>query len=165
MAPKIGDPAPNFALPRPDGQVVSLGDLRGRWTVLYFYPKDDTPGCTTEACEFTDRIDSFGNLDACVVGVNADTPQEHQAFIEKYGLGVDLLSDPEHHTLESYGVWGEQEWQGRRFMGVSRQTFLVDPQGRVAWHWPKVKAQGHAQEVRQKLEDLRREAGSRPANQ
>ena len=150
-----GARAPEFTLEDQDGARVSLGDLAGRWTVLYFYPKDDTPGCTTEACEFTEGIEAFEGLDAAVVGCSPDSPEKHRAFIAKHGLKVRLLSDPSHQVLERYGAWGEKNMYGRVTQGVIRSTVLIDPEGRVARHWPKVKAAGHAEAVRRALEELR----------
>jgi len=155
MSIEVGQPAPNFAVPNQNEKVVSLGDLRGKWVVLYFYPKDDTPGCTVEACEFTSGLEQFSNLEATVLGVSADNTQSHRDFIAKFDLKIDLLSDESTQMLDAYGVWGEQEWQDKKFMGISRETVLIDPKGNVAHHWPQVTAQGHADEVRAKLSELR----------
>lgn len=155
MSLKIGSNAPDFNLPDASGKATALKDFKGKWTVLYFYPKDDTPGCTTEACEFTSSIADFKNLDAQVVGVSPDKPEKHQAFIEKYKLAVTLLSDPGHKVMESYGAWGTKVSYGKETVGVIRSTTLIDPQGKVAFCWPKVNAKGHAAEVKAKLEALR----------
>ena len=154
-AVEVGDRAPSFELMDQDGERTTLDGLRGKWVVLYFYPKDDTPGCTTEACEFTDSIADFQNLDAVVLGCSPDSPEKHQKFIAKHDLQVRLLSDPEHQAMEAYGAWGEKKMYGRTFMGVIRSTTLIDPDGRVAAHWAKVKAKGHATKVRERLEQLR----------
>jgi peroxiredoxin Q/BCP len=151
---RVGGKAPAFELPDQDGVVVSLSSLHGSWVVLYFYPKDDTPGCTTEACEFSEGIEAFRDLDAVVLGCSADSPEKHRAFIAKHGLAVRLLSDRDHKVMEAYGAWGEKSMYGRTTMGVIRSTVLIDPDGRVAHHWPKVKAAGHAAEVREKLAEL-----------
>lgn len=151
---KIGAKAPTFNLVNQSEQKITLKDFSGRWLVLYFYPKDDTPGCTKEACEFTSHLKEFEKLDACVVGVSPDLPQKHQKFIAKHKLKFDLLSDPDHKTLARYGAWGEKSMYGRKYEGVIRSTFLVDPNGKIAFHWPKVKPAGHADEVRTKLADL-----------
>jgi peroxiredoxin Q/BCP len=152
---RVGAAAPAFELPDQDALVVSLSGLRGSWVVLYFYPKDDTPGCTTEACEFTEGIGAFRDLDAVVLGCSADSPEKHRAFIAKYDLAVRLLSDRDHAVMEAYGAWGEKSTYGRTTMGVIRSTVLIDPSGRVAHHWPSVKAAGHAEKVREKLAELR----------
>jgi peroxiredoxin Q/BCP len=153
---KIGATAPSFTLPDQDGQQVKLSRLTGKWVVLYFYPKDDTPGCTTEACEFTDGIQAFETLDAVVLGCSADTPESHRKFIAKHGLKVTLLSDADHAVMKTYGAWGEKSMYGRTILGVIRSTVLIDPQGNVAFHWPNVRAAGHAEQVREKLAELRK---------
>ncbi len=152
---KVGQKAPSFELPDQDGKRVSLDDLKGRWAVLYFYPKDNTPGCTTEACEFTEGIQAFKDLDAVVLGCSPDSPESHRKFIAKHDLRLRLLSDPEHEVMERYGAWGEKKMYGRTSQGVIRSTVVIDPEGRVAHHWPKVKAAGHADAVKRKLEELR----------
>jgi peroxiredoxin Q/BCP len=152
---RVGATAPAFSLPDQDGVPVPLSSLRGSWVVLYFYPKDDTPGCTTEACEFSEGIEAFRGLDAVVLGCSADSPEKHRAFIKEYDLAVRLLSDRDHAVMESYGAWGEKSMYGHTTMGVIRSTVLIDPDGRVAFHWPKIKAAGHAEKVREKLEELR----------
>ena len=152
---ETGKPAPDFTLPDQDGEPVRLVDLRGRWVVLYFYPKDDTPGCTIEACDFTAGIESFEGLEAVVLGCSPDSPESHRDFIAKHDLEVRLLSDPGHGVIESYGAWGEITFYGKTREGVVRSTVLIDPEGRVAHHWPKVRVQGHADEVRERLEELR----------
>lgn len=152
---QIGKPAPKFSLEDQDGTRVSLADYRGRWVVLYFYPKDDTPGCTTEACEFTEGIEAFEGLDAVVLGCSPDSPEKHRKFIAKYELKVRLLSDPDHRVMEAYGAWGEKSMYGKTTVGVIRSTVVIDPEGRVAHHWKKVSAKGHAAKVRERLEELR----------
>ena len=151
----VGKAAPTFSLPSQDDKVVKLGDFKGQWVVLYFYPKDMTGGCTTQACEFTAGIKGFDKLDAVILGCSPDSTESHRKFIAKEKLKVTLLSDPEHAALEKYGAWGEKSLYGRKFMGVIRSTVLIDPNGRVAFHWPKVKAAGHAEVVRTKLAELR----------
>jgi len=133
---------------------VRLSDLKGEWVVLYFYPRDDTPGCTTQACDFTASIKKFEKLEARVLGCSPDTPEKHRKFIAKHKLKVELLSDPEHKVLEKYGAWGEKTLYGKKSMGVIRSTVLIDPDGKVAEHWPKVRAKGHADAVREKLAEL-----------
>lgn len=153
-APTPGKKAPPFSLPDQDGDTVRLKDLRGRWVVLYFYPKDGTPGCTTEAKDFTSRAKAFEKAGAVVLGVSPDSPQRHSQFRDKHRLRVRLLSDPEANVLKSYGAWGWKQLYGRAFEGVIRSTFLIKPDGRIAASWPKVKVKGHAQEVLAKLQEL-----------
>jgi len=151
---EIGQPAPTFVLPDQDGLEVSLGTFRGHWVVLYFYPKDDTPGCTTEACEFTEGIETFGGLGAVVLGCSPDSPERHRKFIAKHRLEVRLLSDPDHAVMKAYGAWGEKNMYGKVSEGVVRLTVIIDPEGRVAHRWKRVSAKGHAEKVREKLEEL-----------
>jgi peroxiredoxin Q/BCP len=151
---QVGKKAPAFSLPDENGANVKLSDYAGNWVVLYFYPKDDTPGCTTEACDFTSGLAGFEDLDAVVLGCSADTPETHRKFIAKYKLKVKLLSDPEHKVMDAYGAWGEKNNYGKKTMGIIRSTVIIDPAGRVAHHYPKVKAAGHAEEVRDKLSEL-----------
>jgi peroxiredoxin Q/BCP len=150
----IGKKAPAFSLLNQHGKKVSLKDFAGKWLVLYFYPKDDTPGCTAEACQFTSDWKQFEKLSAHVVGVSPDSPESHTAFIEKFKLKVDLLSDPDHKALEAYGAWGEKNMYGKISMGVLRSTVLIDPKGKIVHHWQKVKADGHAKEVAETLAEL-----------
>jgi peroxiredoxin Q/BCP len=152
----VGKKAPAFTLPDQDGERVKLADYKGRWVVLYFYPKDDTPGCTTEACDFTDGLKDFEKLEADVLGCSPDSPESHKKFIAKFKLKVRLLSDPSHEAMESYGAWGEKVLYGRKSIGVIRSTAIIDPTGAVAHHWAKVKAAGHAEAVREKLKELRK---------
>jgi len=151
----VGKKAPAFTLPDQDGKPVKLSDYKGRWIVLYFYPKDDTPGCTTEACDFTDGLKDFEKLDAVILGCSPDPPERHRKFIEKYKLKVRLLSDVEHNVMQVYGAWGEKVLYGKKIIGVIRSTAIIDPQGNIAHHWPKVSATGHADAVKEKLKALR----------
>ena len=153
---EIGRAAPPFTLHDQDGVEVSLTALRGCWVVLYFYPKDDTPGCTTEACEFSEGIEAFRSLDAVVLGCSPDSPEQHRKFIAKHELGIRLLSDPDHEVLEAYGAWGEKNMYGKISVGVIRSTVIFDPEGRVAHHWKRAAAKGHALKVREKLEALQK---------
>jgi len=150
----LGKKAPAFTLQNERGINVKLADLKGQWVVLYFYPKDDTPGCTVEACEFTKGLSGFEKLDAVVLGCSPDAPDKHLKFIAKYKLKISLLSDPEHKVLEKYGAWGEKNLYGKITTGVIRSTVLIDPEGNVAHHWARVKAAGHADAVRAKLAAL-----------
>ena len=151
---QIGSKAPAFTLPDQNGETIKLTDLDGQWVVLYFYPKDDTPGCTKEACEFTDGLEAFEGMNAKVLGCSPDSPDKHQKFIDKYDLKLTLLSDPEKKVMTKYGAFGEKKSYGKTVQGVIRSTVLIDPQGKVAHHWRNVKAAGHADKVRQKLEEL-----------
>ncbi len=149
-----GDLAPQFCLPNEENVNICIGEFKGNWVVLYFYPKDNTPGCTTEACDFTASFDDFKNLDAIIVGISPDSPQKHVKFIKKYQLKHILLSDIEHEVLEKYGVWRNKTLYGNSFLGVIRSTFLIDPDGKLAKIWPKVKVKGHAEEVKEVLDKL-----------
>lgn len=142
-----GDKAPSFRLPDQDGNKVSLGDFKGEKVVVYFYPKDDTPGCTKEACQFNDNLRAFSRSGATVLGISPDGAESHRRFREKYGLALTLLSDPDHKVMESYGAWGEKSLYGKKSMGVIRSTFVVDKKGKVAKTWYSVKADGHAEKV------------------
>jgi peroxiredoxin Q/BCP len=148
---KEGDIAPEFKLETDKGETISLESLRGKTVVLYFYPKDDTPGCTTEACGFRDHLAAIEAGSAVVLGVSLDSVKSHQKFRDKYQLPFTLLSDPEHKTAEAYGVYGLKKFMGREYMGVERATFIIGPDGRLAKVWPKVKPKGHAEEVREWL--------------
>lgn len=142
-----GSEAPAFSLPRDGAGTVSLADFRGKKVVLYFYPKDDTSGCTTEAIEFTALLPEFEKADTTIIGLSPDSPASHDKFCRKHNLGVILASDEDKGVLSAYGVWGEKSMYGRKYMGVERTTVLVDREGKVARVWPKVKVKGHAEEV------------------
>jgi thioredoxin-dependent peroxiredoxin len=142
-----GKPAPDFELESDSGETVKLSDFRGRSVVLYFYPKDDTPGCTTEACEFRDAYDVFRERGAEILGVSPDDVGSHGKFKTKYELPFTLLADPEHEVAEKYGVWGERSSYGKTSMGITRSTFIIDPDGNVARAMLGIKPAGHASEV------------------
>lgn len=144
---KAGDKAPGFSLATDGGGKVSLKDLKGKKVVLYFYPKDDTSGCTTEACEFRDKWSAVKAAGAVVLGVSPDSPASHDKFKAKYKLPFTLLADPDHSVAESFGAWGEKSMYGRKYQGVLRSTFIIDEAGRIATVFPKVKPKGHAAEV------------------
>jgi thioredoxin-dependent peroxiredoxin len=146
-----GDEAPDFTLATGDGENVNLRSLRGKQVVLYFYPRDDTPGCTTEACSFRDLQPEFDKRDAAVFGVSADGLKAHQKFAHKYDLTFPLLSDPDHAVSEAYDSWGLKKFMGREYNGVRRNTFLIDRDGKIARVWEKVKPAGHPEEVLQAL--------------
>ncbi len=142
---EVGELAPDFTLPSDDGDDVTLSKLRGKKVVLYFYPKDDTPGCTTQACDFRDAAPSFAGVDAVVLGVSADTVASHRKFREKYDLNFPLLADESHEVAQTYGVWKEKSMYGRKLMGIERSTFLIDEKGEVERIWRNVKPKGHAE--------------------
>ncbi|MCS7067377.1 MAG: thioredoxin-dependent thiol peroxidase [Meiothermus sp.] len=156
--PNVGDPAPNFSLPDQEGNTHTLSNYRGRWVVLYFYPKDDTPGCTKEACNFRDEKGRLEELGAVVFGVSADPVESHRKFHGKYGLNFPLLSDPDQKTIRAYGAWGLKRFMGKEYEGVLRQTFLIDPEGRVAKIWETVRPDEHALEVADALVELKKQA-------
>ncbi|WP_427023201.1 peroxiredoxin [Aureimonas ureilytica] len=145
--PSVGQDCPDFELPDSDGALVSKATLKPRPFVLYFYPKDDTSGCTTEAIEFTGLIEEFAALGIEVLGVSPDSPAKHCRFRDKHGLKVRLLADEEKSLLQAFGVWAEKSMYGRKYMGVERTTALIGGDGKVAKVWEKVKAGGHAREV------------------
>jgi peroxiredoxin Q/BCP len=142
-----GQPAPDFTLPRDGGAEITLSDLRGAKVVLYFYPKDDTPGCTTEALDFTARLADFRAADTEVIGISKDSVKAHDKFCKKHGLGIILASDEAGQVCETYGVWAEKSMYGKTFMGIERTTLLIDGAGRIAQVWPRVSVKGHADEV------------------
>jgi thioredoxin-dependent peroxiredoxin len=142
-----GTQAPDFELATDAGERVRLSDLRGQPVVLYFYPKDDTPGCTTQACELRDNYAQLREHGAVVLGVSPDDEASHAKFRSKYSLPFSLLADPDHEVAEQYGVWGEREYRGRKYMGINRSTFVIDPDGRVVKAFYGVKPQGHAEKV------------------
>ncbi|SON56505.1 putative peroxiredoxin bcp [Hartmannibacter diazotrophicus] len=146
-APQTGQMAPDFLLPTADGTPVSLSSLKGKPVVVYFYPKDDTSGCTVEALDFTAAKADFEAAGVTVLGISPDTEKKHAKFRDKHGLTVELLADPERQAIEAYGVWVEKSMYGRKYMGVDRSTFLIDAEGKVARVWHKVKIPGHVAEV------------------
>lgn len=144
---KPGDIAPDFTVPDQGGTLVSLHNLRGRPVILYFYPKDDTPGCTKEACAFRDEFKAFEEKGAVVLGVSTDSVKSHAKFVGKYRLPFTLLADEEKRIVEAYGVWGEKSFMGRKYMGTHRVTFLIGSDGVIKAIWPQVKPEEHAAEV------------------
>ena len=152
---KVGEDAPKVCLQNQDGKEVCMEDYQGKWMVLYFYPKDNTSGCTLEAIDFTSAVQDFNKLDTEIIGVSPDSPKNHQNFISKHDLGITLLSDPEHKTLEEYGAWSKKKMYGREYFGVVRSTYLINPDGRVAYIWPKVKVKGHVEDVKNKVKELK----------
>jgi peroxiredoxin Q/BCP len=144
---KEGDIAPEFSAPTNGGGKISLAELKGRNVILYFYPKDDTPGCTKEACAFRDHFAGFKKSGAVVLGVSTDSAKSHDKFVEKFKLPFTLLADEDKQIVEGYGVWGEKSFMGRKYMGTHRVTFLIGPDGRIKKIWPRVKPEEHAAEV------------------
>lgn len=153
---EIGSEAPMFCLPDREGKQKCLSDFTSKWVVLYFYPKDNTSGCTLEAIEFTEQLPDFEKHNAAVIGISPDSPASHQKFADKHSLGVALLSDENHDVAEKYGVWKLKRMYGREYYGIERSTFLITPEGRLAHEWRKVKVGGHVDAVRQTLEMLRK---------
>jgi len=151
---KVGAKAPAFTLPDQDDKPVKLADYKGQWLVLYFYPNDDTPGCTTEACDFTNGLKDFEKLDAVVVGCSPNTAESHRKFIAKYKLKLRLLSDPSHEMMQSYGAWGEKVLYGKKSIGMIRSTFVIDGEGVVRKVFPRVKVDGHAEKVLEAVQAL-----------
>jgi len=152
---KIGDRAPEFCLPNQDSEEICLRDFSGTWIVLYFYPKDNTPGCTTEALDFTALKSEFEKEGAAIFGVSPDSAKKHCNFIAKKELTVTLLSDEEKEVAKAYDVWQLKKLYGREYMGIIRSTFLIDPDGKIVYIWSKVKVKGHAKEVLDKLKELK----------
>ena len=144
---KVGQKAPAFSLPNQDGKIVSLSHCKGKKVVLYFYPKDDTPGCTKESCAFRDGIDEIRDIGAEVIGVSGDSVESHKKFVKKYNLNFSLLSDESKKILQAYGVWKEKSLYGRKFMGIERTTFIIDGNGKIDGIFHKVKVDGHLEEV------------------
>jgi thioredoxin-dependent peroxiredoxin len=148
----IGQAAPGFIAPDREGNNIDLHDFNSQWVVLYFYPKDDTPGCTTEAIEFTAKLAQFRELNAIVVGISPDSIAAHAKFINKHQLEIILLSDPEHKIAEDYGVWQLKKFMGKEYMGIVRSTFPIDPRGKIAQIWSKVRVKNHVDTVLKELE-------------
>ncbi|MEA1916013.1 MAG: peroxiredoxin [Campylobacterota bacterium] len=152
---EINSMAPEFCIPNQDDIEICLRDLKGKWIVLYFYPRDNTPGCSTEACDFSDEIENFENLDAMILGVSADSTKKHRNFIAKKDLQITLLSDESTTMLQEYGVWQLKKMAGREYMGIVRSTFIINPEGVIVYGWEKVRVKEHVKAVKAKLEELR----------
>ena len=152
--PGVGDAMPDIAMATPDGGTVRASDFKGRKAVLFFYPKDDTPGCTKESCAFQDNLPKFKKSKAAVLGVSVLNSASKARFAEKYGLEFPLLADEDHSVIEKYGVWQEKSMYGKKFMGVARTTYLIGADGKVARRWDGVKVDGHAEEVLAAVEQL-----------
>lgn len=147
MIPTPGTPAPDFALPDETGTLRRLSDFRGQTIVLYFYPKDDTPGCTTEACNFRDDYSAYQQAGVTILGVSPDSPKSHAKFKQKFQLPFSLLADEDHAVCEAYGVWGQKKFMGKEYMGVLRTTFIIDPEGKIKKVFENVKPAEHSAEV------------------
>lgn len=150
----INTKAPEFCLPNQDETEICLRDLSGKWIILYFYPKDNTPGCITQACNFTDELANFESLNAVILGVSPDSPKKHTNFIAKKDLKITLLADEEKELCQAYGVWQLKKNYGREYMGVVRSTFIINPLGKIAAVWEKVRVKGHIEAVKEKLKQL-----------
>ena len=155
---KIGDDAPDFTLPTDNDGEVTLSQFKGKNVIVYFYPKDNTPGCTTESCDFRDQQPDFANLNAEIIGISKDSVKKHNNFKAKYDFNFPLASDEDTDVCERYGVWQEKSMYGKTFFGIVRSTFLIDENGKIAHIWPKVKVKGHVDEVRDALESLKQKA-------
>lgn len=155
---KVGDKAPDFTLPTDGDGQITLSDLKGQKIVIYFYPKDNTPGCTTESCEFNDALPDFEGLNAQIIGISKDSVKKHDNFKAKYGFKFPLASDEDGEVCEAYGVWKEKSMYGKTFLGIERTTFLIDEDGKIAHIWRKVKVKGHVEEVKQTAQDLAKAA-------
>lgn len=150
----IGDSAPTFCLPDKDNNEICLENFKGKWVILYFYPKDLTSGCTIQAIDFSASLSEFDKMNTIVLGVSPDSPKSHQKFVDKHELKVLLLSDEEKTALEAYGAWGEKSMYGKTHFGVTRSTVVINPEGKIAEIWNKVKAAGHVDSVKEKLKEL-----------
>jgi peroxiredoxin Q/BCP len=151
---KLDEKAPEFCLPNQDDIEICLRDLKGKWIVLYFYPKDSTPGCTTEACEFTEAAPDFSDLDAIIIGVSADSTKKHRNFIEKQDLSITLLSDEDTSMMQEYGVWQMKKNYGKEYMGIVRTTLIINPEGVVKALWENVRVKEHVAKVQAELQRL-----------
>ena len=155
---KIGSKAPNFTLPTDGGGDITLADFKGQKVVLYFYPKDDTPGCTKESCSFNENLKAFNKLGVQVIGLSKCSVKKHDKFKEKYGLKFPLASDEDGDVCEKYGTWVEKSMYGRKYMGIDRSTFLIDENGKIAQAWRKVKVPGHVEEVMEAVKEASKKA-------
>lgn len=154
MALEAGDSAPLFTLKNQDGKDISLSDFKGKAVVLYFYPKDDTPGCTKESCNFRDEFPEFGKMNAEIIGISADSVKSHKKFADKFNLPFNILSDESRSVIEKYGVWKEKNMYGKKYMGIERTTFIINPSGKISRIFRKVQVDGHNNEVMEALKEL-----------
>lgn len=155
LFPSLGKPAPDFLLPDQEGKEYTLKQYRGKWVILYFYPKDDTPGCTVEACSFRDNFSALKRAGVVVLGVSADSVKKHAKFVMKYELPFTLLSDEQKEVVNLYGVWGKKKFMGREYMGINRVSFLIDPKGKLVKIYDSVKPSEHVAEVLADVKDLK----------
>ncbi|MFA9559217.1 thioredoxin-dependent thiol peroxidase [Evansella sp. AB-rgal1] len=153
MTVEVGQQVPDLTLKANGGKEISLSDYRGKYVVLYFYPKDMTPGCTTEACDFRDNHESFKDVNAVILGVSPDPVARHEKFIDKHDLPFELLADEENQLAEAFGVWKLKKNFGKEYMGIERSTFIIDPEGNLIKEWRKVKVKGHVEEALQYLRE------------
>ena len=151
---EVGTAVPDFCLPNQDDEEICFRDIKGKWIVLYFYPKDNTPGCTTQACDFTEAEPDFSKLDAIILGVSPDSPKKHRNFIEKKELKIMLLADEEKELCNLFGIWQLKKFMGKEYMGVVRSTFIISPEGTIAALWTKVRVKEHVKQVKEKLQAL-----------
>ena len=147
---------PNFCLTNQDGKDVCLQDFKGKWVVIYFYPKDNTPGCTIEAIDFTKKLKEFEKLNTKILGISADSKESHCNFIEKQNLKIDLLSDADKKVIKQFGVWGKKKLYGREYEGIIRSTFLISPEGKIAKEWKFVKVENHVDKVLEELREMQK---------
>lgn len=155
MSYEVGDSVLDFCLPNKDEIEICLRDFTGKWLVVYFYPKDNTPGCTNEAIDFTKELEVFEKLDAVIIGISPDSPKKHSNFIEKYDLKIILLSDEDKEICTKFGVWQKKKMYGKEYFGVVRSTFLINPDGKIAKIWQKVKVKNHANDVKNALMEIK----------
>ena len=160
MSIVIGRKAPDFKAPNQDGNIISLKDFKDSWIVLYFYPKDDTEGCTKEACSFRDNMEDLTSIGAVVIGVSPDGVKSHGKFIKKYDLNFNLVSDENKKIVEKYGVWAEKSMYGRKYMGVLRTTFIINPKGKLVKIYDKVKVEGHTEAIIEDIKALKKKSRS-----
>ena len=151
---EVGTVVPDFCLPNQDEEEICYRDIKGKWIVLYFYPKDNTPGCTTQACDFTEAEPDFSRLDAIILGVSPDSPKKHRNFIEKKELKITLLADEEKELCNTFGIWQLKKFMGKEYMGVVRSTFIISPEGKISALWTKVRVKEHVTQVKEKLQAL-----------
>lgn len=156
MVIEIGEKAPDFCLPDKDNNNICLNDFRGKWVILYFYPKDNTKGCTLEAVDFTEHLKDFETMNAVILGVSPDSPESHANFAEKHQLNITLLSDPDHTVLEQYGVWQLKKMYGKEYYGFTRSTFIIDPDGIIVYAWKRIKVRNHVLTVKERLQILQK---------